>query len=146
MTIAAFARWSGFSRTHVESLLNGRYIPYYESGYRIEVDPLEVVEHIRTRNRVPLNPAIGRTSEIPPPDDSRHEVGDFPFQILRRYARSCGDGDEAGYMRLYRKIKKKVLPHYKLKGLILLDPQEIESFLAIGGRVKSMDEELDLLR
>ena len=99
------------------------------------VDPFEVVRHIRKYDSIP---AIGAaTCHQPPHGSGMGAKGVFPFLRACQYAQSQGMNVHA----LYRMLKGRRIPHYKIRGTYFVDPNEIEAWLD-ACKVKSVAEQI----
>lgn len=145
LTISAFARWSGFSRGFVQSLLKAKRVPYYDGVFGVRIDPVEFVEFVGTRCF--RGPGKLKAACLSPERFVRSRDGgvlDCPFVGLRAYSKQLALGDEREvrriYMQLYRRVKSESIPSYKLAGQVFVDPIEMNGLVWNSERVRSMEE------
>jgi len=133
-----FCGWSGWGRTTVYRLILENRIPYQYIGGRPVIDPFEFIRYIRKYHLVP--PAHGPHQEKWAYGNDYLAEGYFPFVRARQYADTIGISTFA----LYRMLKARRIPHYKVRGTYYVDPDEIEAWLE-ACRISTLAEEIDLL-
>lgn len=85
-------------------------------------------------------PALGRGAPSRHPQGGEMDAtGVFPFVRACQYAELQGIGVHA----LYRMLRSRKIPHYKLRGTYWVDPDEIEAWLE-SRRINSVAEQIDL--